>query len=145
MEMFKFAAELPVGFEQYRRNSVKLFKTSAEFSNHDDDELAAVSAEIIISGAIGLIPSLTQCEQYDDQGPFYEEMHAMLHGMEEMSYPELFKNVLNSGTAIMYELSRSLKDKGIDGAELVVSVKANDVAFMAELLNEHNDEDGEDG
>lgn len=145
MVMFKFAAELPVGFEQYRRNSVKLFKTSAEFADHDVDELAAVSAEIIISGAISLIPTLSMVEKYDDQGPFYEEMCAMLHGMEEMSSSELFKDVLNSGTNIMQKLSRSLKDKGIRGAELVVEIKANDVAFMAEIVDEQNDEEEEDG
>lgn len=140
MEEKILVSDLPIDYNTYAKNAVKLFRQTGHWAHVEDVDLENIAAEIIIQGAISLTNTLTCIEDYDDQGPFHEDMTANFEGMEEANDPALYANVINTGTAVMYRLARDLKDKGIDEMALAHEIKCNGVAFKANLIIQESEE-----
>lgn len=136
MEVIQLAAELPVGFERYHKNAIALFRHVTDYADEPVELLSNLATTLIVQGAISNICTLTDIDNYDDQGPFYEEMCDNLEGMEEGNNALLFQDVIAQGTGVMYALARDLRDKGFDGGQIVNGVDMNWPIFKAEIWTE---------
>ena len=140
MEEQVLVSDLPIGYNTYAKDAVNLFKQTGVWAHIEKVDLERMAAEIIIQGAISLTGSLACLSEYDCQGPFYEDMVSNFEGIEEASNPRLYADVINNGTAVMYQLARDLKDKGINELAFVHEIECNGVAFKAKMLLQEAEE-----